>query len=247
MKKCINCGADFDSDLLNCPYCGYENVEAAQEAYHDKIEELVEAREEIHELPQKVTKKRTKIVAVVLVLLMVAAFLTAGVLAIKTKLQMRDEIKSEQENKQVMEEYLAKGDYKGLYNYLQDVEYSYTAYGKYIEVVDVYYRYEWFEGQIDFKDEYFWKVTDDIKFDIIRDLLSDFNDVYVHADEQLNNNERYGNDKHIEAICDMAKTRFMEEVPVDEKMVERIISQADGESYDKIAEEILKAVLEEDK
>ncbi len=49
--KCINCGADFASDQLKCPYCGRVNEHALKlakelqtydEAYEEKRDELLE-------------------------------------------------------------------------------------------------------------------------------------------------------------------------------------------------------------
>ena len=38
--KCPNCGADIDESLSKCPYCGYINIEGAEDQYMDKLEDM---------------------------------------------------------------------------------------------------------------------------------------------------------------------------------------------------------------
>ncbi|MBO4845273.1 MAG: zinc ribbon domain-containing protein [Lachnospiraceae bacterium] len=40
MIKCPNCGADIDETLSKCPYCGYINIEGAEDQYMDKLEDV---------------------------------------------------------------------------------------------------------------------------------------------------------------------------------------------------------------
>ena len=40
MIKCPNCGADIDETLSKCPYCGYINIEGAEDQYMDKLEDM---------------------------------------------------------------------------------------------------------------------------------------------------------------------------------------------------------------
>ena len=37
MYKCSNCGAEYDKEKTECPYCGYINEEGAEKEYMDRL------------------------------------------------------------------------------------------------------------------------------------------------------------------------------------------------------------------
>lgn len=40
LVKCLNCGAEIDSDLVKCPYCGYLNETGARKAHEETLEKI---------------------------------------------------------------------------------------------------------------------------------------------------------------------------------------------------------------
>lgn len=59
---CQFCAAEFEEDLVKCPYCGSTNIVAAEAEYMKKLEDIREDVEEIREIPKaevhKVVKKQ---------------------------------------------------------------------------------------------------------------------------------------------------------------------------------------------
>ena len=75
MIKCPNCGAEIDSNLAKCPYCGYINIHGAEKKYLDNLEDIRENLEAVKEEPVKALKegvsKGTKVVILTVATLLV--------------------------------------------------------------------------------------------------------------------------------------------------------------------------------
>ena len=77
--QCRTCGAEFSSDLPNCPYCGTMYLPAAEEAYMNKLEGVRSNLEQLSDLPAAESRKhfrrlmkRVLIAAAVLLILVLA-------------------------------------------------------------------------------------------------------------------------------------------------------------------------------
>lgn len=248
MITCKNCGAEFDAKALKCPFCGHENVAAAQDAYHDKIDKIIEEREEVHKLPDKIVKKSTKTIVKVVALIPIVVIVVALALFFGNKAKLKNQYKIEQENKVKMEEFLEAGDYVGLGEFYTNVEYSYSAYEKYEEVHWVYGYYEDVVRDIDDLDFYFPDGKQDLLVDVVADGMQDLWRLYDVANKCLTDNRRLGNESHIEAIWEMGKTDFMREYEVDEDMIVAILEIADDSfdtpAYDELAKEVVPKLIE---
>ena len=126
--KCPNCGADIDATLSKCPYCGYINIEGAEDQYMDKLEEMRnrldvvddEARDEY----KKGLFKPLKVIIVVSIIVLVI-FLTALLLSARIDRANKDasthtgedtlaEMKWEKEHYALYDELYDSGDYEKL-------------------------------------------------------------------------------------------------------------------------------------
>ena len=57
LVHCRTCGAEFSTDLPNCPYCGTMYLPAAEEAYMDKLEGVRSNLEQLSDLPAAESRK----------------------------------------------------------------------------------------------------------------------------------------------------------------------------------------------
>lgn len=78
MIVCPNCGANINEDVTKCPYCGYINIEGAEQKYMDNLGEIRENLAQVEKESAKALKKglskATKvIIATVAVLLALVA------------------------------------------------------------------------------------------------------------------------------------------------------------------------------
>ncbi|MBQ2705548.1 MAG: hypothetical protein IJF60_01900 [Agathobacter sp.] len=128
--KCINCGANFQTEELRCPYCGSKNVigeewekeRVSSKSFYERMREQF-YKEGIAYTCNKILNKAILILVIALfgtVILYILPSLTQeGSLAIKKK------VLSNQIEKQ-MEEYHSAGDWDGLERYMSE----YDMYGE---------------------------------------------------------------------------------------------------------------------
>lgn len=245
MRKCPNCGAEYDSQLLKCPYCEYENIEAAQENYREKIEELVEEREEIKNLPKKVAAKRTKIIFACVAVFLVVIILGLVGVEVYQKTSKKYQAKKEQENKEIMESYLANKDYATFYSFYQGLDYAYLVYNKYDEISTIYYWYECIESDFELQFKDYNKGNKESHITWVALAMNEYGNMIRRADEYLNDNYRYGNEEHIQNICEMATARLKEMYRIDDAMIEEILAVekergADSAAYNELAEKVVE-------
>ena len=97
MVKCTSCGAEFDAELVRCPYCGTAYEPAAEEEYMGQLENVRTELEGHREDAAKTTGKalfRSIVIFAVVVIIILALGLSIFVLP-----QMRYQ-KRQQEKKQ---------------------------------------------------------------------------------------------------------------------------------------------------
>ena len=127
---CNNCGAHFDDNLPNCPYCNTFHYPGARKEYMEKLDDLRENLDELHEtIPEMYTselKSQTKNVKKIF-------FVIAGIFAAFALLffitvlfsdsfhsaNPKDTLLFTKEAYPVADEFYASGDYDGLLNFYQ--------------------------------------------------------------------------------------------------------------------------------
>lgn len=127
---CKNCGAHFDDHLPECPYCGQFSYAGAEKEYMDRLEDMREDLEELHEtVPEMYTgelKKQAKhvrkILLIVLGILTALALLFFGGSKLVDSLYQYDakaELLFTKEAFPIADEYYDAGDYDGLLEFYQ--------------------------------------------------------------------------------------------------------------------------------
>ena len=96
--NCKNCGADFDSSLPNCPYCGRMNLPAAEREYMAKLENIRGDLEDLSSLAGKKVKAHSQKLGRKLLIAAAAVILIASVILIIRSVRDReDAVKSKEE------------------------------------------------------------------------------------------------------------------------------------------------------
>ena len=127
---CKNCGAHFDDNLPECPYCGAFHYAGARKEYMGKLEGMREDLDDLHEtVPEmyaaelkKQGKHARKIVLIILAVLGALALLLFGVSSFMDSLYKTDakaELLFTKEAFPIADEYYAAGDYEGLLEFYQ--------------------------------------------------------------------------------------------------------------------------------
>lgn len=127
---CKNCGAQFDDNLPKCPYCGQFSYAGAEKEYFDRLEDMKEDLQELHEtVPEMYTgeiksqaKDVRKILLIVLAIVAALALLLFGGSFLMDSLYEGDakaELLFTKEAYPIADEYYAAGDYDGLLKFFQ--------------------------------------------------------------------------------------------------------------------------------
>ncbi len=89
MIKCPNCGAEIESNVTKCPYCGYINVPGAEKKYMDDLEDIKENLALVEEEPVKALKtgfsKGTKVIVWTVGILLTLVIVYAVLLFFETR------------------------------------------------------------------------------------------------------------------------------------------------------------------
>ena len=70
---CEYCGAEFEENVLACPFCGADNFVMSKQEHEQTVSKIREEEQRIKALPKKVANKSTK-----LLILLAAAFIGIG-------------------------------------------------------------------------------------------------------------------------------------------------------------------------
>ncbi len=127
---CNNCGAHFNDDLPNCPYCNAFHYPGARKEYMEKLEDMKENLEELQEaIPEMYaselksqTKKVKKIILTMIVIFTVFILLFFINVLFLNPIGSRDQkdaLLFAKEAYPIADEFYAAGDYDGLLNFYQ--------------------------------------------------------------------------------------------------------------------------------
>ncbi|MGN0515105.1 MAG: hypothetical protein ACI4GD_12590 [Lachnospiraceae bacterium] len=245
MLKCNNCGAEFSGELTKCPFCGYENTAAVQKNYYEKIDKLIEEREQIKHLPEKKLSKYTKKIMMFALGALVLIVVFWGISFWLRGIEKNRQIETEKENKQIMEEYLANDAYEDFYNFYKNLDYN-SSYRKYNEIANVYNAYDNLKYYLEATaDSVRSNISVEMKLSSIAGVVRNIRDIYQDVDEYKNDNMRLGNNRELDAVLDMSCFAFLETFPVGEEMLEEILTAPEDETDPKftaLCEEILEMI-----
>ncbi|MCR5357998.1 MAG: hypothetical protein K6E63_11420 [Lachnospiraceae bacterium] len=89
LKICPNCGGEVGSDAVKCPYCGYINIEGAENKYFNDLNEIRDDLASVEKEPVKALKKGlskgTRVILITVSILLVLSALFAARLAYELK------------------------------------------------------------------------------------------------------------------------------------------------------------------
>ena len=214
--NCKYCGAEYEDDLLQCPYCNSENEKEARERKEEILKSYdVEAdkmKKEMASYPKKTANKWTKIILIILGCLLVIVIMVSVIVIVAGKLTVNVEYKIEQQQAGKLEEFLAAKDYDGMLAYIEEKD-IWSGYDKYLEVKDVYKEYveilkskqtieettreygketweKWTEYQVD------WMVDSAIT-------------IYQYEEAYTQDKVLWGNEDEIEEIVQMAEKELL--------------------------------------
>lgn len=147
--KCKNCGGNYKTRELKCPYCDTENLlgkvwmierSEAELAYETKKREMGKFLVSPYML-NRVLNRCLIVLAALYVVLFVGAFLVFGVCELYQKISTT--IRKEQIEAQ-MEAYFSAGQYEELDKYMYDNGVDGTAYYAYTQATLIQSDYDWF-------------------------------------------------------------------------------------------------------
>lgn len=235
LYKCLNCGAEYDPALIRCPYCGQENPEKAQEHYHKKITRLNTERRNLKNLPGAISRKvGSKFFLVILGLVLLV--IIAGIFAyVGAQEKQKQEIKTQKNNAQHMEELLREKDYEGLMKYSEEVGYAYLMYDKYDEVVDMYRRQTWLKEDLanylepyESEDEEFLRKR---KLEDLAFVLVQWNSLYRLGSEYTQDTARRGNEEYLQEILDESRELLKQQLGISEEDLDEI-GETEADNYE---------------
>ena len=149
---CKSCSAEYDDNILVCPYCGTENKKAAQELKEDILETYDREAEQIkrsaEQYPEKTARKWTKNMMYA-VAVIVTLGIVVGILSIVVgKVSVSVGHKNEQKHLTQLEELYQAKDYAAVNEYLTDKELWGSSYEKYDEIARVSSYYSYMENDM---------------------------------------------------------------------------------------------------
>ena len=137
--KCPNCGAQFDPEILRCPYCGYEITEKVREREEVFLRELKQKhRLTLKSLPGKMLNRYTVILGFVLAALILIA---AGFEIAKNIGNTREAEREYREKEEMLahlEDLYQNGEYEKMKDEYYDSGFYGASFGKYSNTAEIF-------------------------------------------------------------------------------------------------------------
>ena len=241
MKVCPNCGAEYQEQEESCPYCGFANEQFVQKQHEGRRKLLKRQREEILNLPKSIPKKSVRYLAIGGLILLGIFLLVVLAVFVGSKIKGSYEENQEQKNIAIMEEYLAQGDFEGLYEFYKELPYAYGVYDKYREVCDFYYQYTNMKWELDMYLEYRGLIDKEPLLEHLEGAMEKLRALCVSVEEAMQDNRRLSNEQYIEQLKIIGIVEFIEALQVDETVVEQILNAPQEENsplYKELAEQV---------
>ncbi len=104
--NCKTCGANFDSELVRCPYCGTAYEPAAEEEFMDKLEDVRTDLEDHKDDAKKSTGRAiTRTVLIFVAVIVVLLLLFVGLFLLP---EMNDRRKQNEKEEEFLKKYTGK-------------------------------------------------------------------------------------------------------------------------------------------
>lgn len=215
---CKYCGAEFEDNAPECPFCRNENAEYADRAYEKQLDEVItkirNVKEETKKEERRISKKAAKFFLAALGILIAATALIYIVSVIISVKNVNTEKGKERAYLAELDAYYQKGDYEGLaecYFNSSDV-FSFRA-EKYREVV---YAWEYMYNIRRFKaGQTLFPIT-------IYAILEDFNGLSKMTEEKTNDSTVYGNEQILLDFLKESEAFLREDLGMTEDQIEMV-------------------------
>ena len=247
MITCDNCGAKYEEEADQCPYCGSDNFGKAVQEHEDIINGLNREKEHLEQLPQKAAKRGKSLMTRVLIGLVALVIVVAAYEGISAVVSRKVAYHAVLRHSQKLETLYEEGDYAGILHYMEKKNLMYTsAYEKYSEVADME-RY--FESYLEPADEDYlsWIVEND-RWDSIYDVKYI---MYILQTCQKAQDQHYKYEEETSTAYYRQKSYeyLLDNYGVTKKETDQLIEDAGGfnDDYDRlkqIQENMQKLVLE---
>ena len=88
--RCPNCGAEIDDNVTKCSYCGFINIEGAEQEYMGNLDELKDNLSKVQEEPGKALKKGLRKATRVVLITIETLFVLLAVYAVMVIIALQD-------------------------------------------------------------------------------------------------------------------------------------------------------------
>ncbi len=232
---CKYCGAEFEDNAPQCPFCHSENTELAERIYKKQVGEVLgkirNVKEEAKKEERRISRKAVKIFLVSVAVLLAVIALWHIVSEVISVVKINTEKKKEDVYLAELDAYYQKGDYDGLkeYYYGSSDVFTFRA-EKYREVVyalGYMYNIRRFE-------------TEEPLFPInIYAILEDFNGLYRLTEEKTNDSTVYGNEDVLLGFLAEAEEFLKETLGMTEAGIEAVKeAKLENGSFDSTLQDI---------
>lgn len=176
---CKNCGAEYDDNMLQCPFCNAENTEEAYRRQRDYVDGYKRKAHFLSRLPEwivGITGNAMKHIAIIAMVLFLIVVLLAF---IGTKIYSATAVWRMDRAVAKMERYYQAGEYEKLKEYYYNTDYiGGAAYEKYDRTVHVYARMDWLMYELEKLDsDYVAYVTVEEVEDALDDVMGSLHDI----------------------------------------------------------------------
>lgn len=139
---CSQCGAKYQSDMLNCPYCHSENRKEAGRTKRRILEsydiEAADIKREAQNYTKNTANRYTKIILVVLSIAIVLGMLAVLGYVFLEKVFFKLEMYGKENHMETLETLFEEGNPAAVSAYLDEEELYASIYDKYNEIADIY-------------------------------------------------------------------------------------------------------------
>lgn len=139
---CKNCGAQIEDNVLQCPYCDFENEKVAQKEQDAHIEYYDNKTKKLKQLPDKIVNKTTKYLLMAAGAVFVLFIIVLVVVFIVSSIKSKTDLPMQEKHLKKLEEYYVSGQYDKLGEYLDEKDLHGGSYQKYTVADNLYYFME---------------------------------------------------------------------------------------------------------
>lgn len=226
MKTCKNCGARYEETLLVCPYCGAEDKKLSKRQYREKINGLRRQRQNIKRLPQILPRKALKVLGIGILAAVAVFVLSVLILLLVQIIKKPRTIRSEEENIACLEAYLQNGQFQELYDFYQELPYTYGRYDKYQEVAMIYKEYQRLQDNLEsYREALEWESAE-LVLQSREFLLERLNRIRGEVAEKVDDKSRLGNESFLQQIYEMGLDEVCDVLSLSREEVEALLADS---------------------